>query len=147
MSSLRSKTGRRVVRRYALYQLPELVLAGLLIFVLVRTQVVSSELGWIFFGLWLGKEVVLFRFVRGAYEPSEPSATRQLEGKVGRVTRPLVGTKPGWVRIGSELWSARLADGSRVAEVGTEVEVQDVEGLTLVVRCPALPGEAKASSG
>ncbi len=122
---------RTVVSRYVLFQLPELLLVGMALLVLVGLNVLTANLGWLLLALWLLKEVVLFPFVRRAYEPSDPSGTAPLLGATGVVTRRL--DLAGTVRIGPELWTARLEAGSDPAEVGTTVCVKSVEGLTLHV--------------
>ncbi len=122
---------RTVLSRYVLFQLPELLLVGMALLILVGLNVLSVNLGWLLLALWLLKEVVLFPFVRRAYEPSDPGGTAALLGATGVVTQRL--DLAGTVRIGPELWTARLEAGSDPAEVGTTVCVKSVEGLTLHV--------------
>lgn len=120
-----------LVARYALFQLPELLLVGLGLVVLTTLDVVTLDVAWLLLGAWCFKEVVLFPFVRRAYEPSEPSATNHLLGVDAIVLERL--DPVGRVRIGPESWAARLPAGSVPAEVGTTVCVKSVEGLTLHV--------------
>ena len=120
-----------VLSRYLLFQLPELVLVGLVLLVLVGLDVLGAGLAWALLALWLVKEVVLFPFVRGAYEPSDPSGVASLLGATGVVTDRL--DLAGTVRVGPELWSARLEAGSDPVEVGAAVRVVSVEGLRLTV--------------
>ena len=40
----------------------------------------------------------------------------------------------GWVRVGAELWRARVVRDAAPADVGTSMVVEEVEGLTLIVR-------------
>ena len=127
---------RRVVARYALFQLPELVVAGAVLLVLVRMDLLGPGWGWALFGTWLLKEVALFPLLRSAYEPSDASPGSRLVGAIGIVTRRL--DPRGNVRIGSELWSARISAGSPPVEPGARVCVKAVEGLTLHVEERAL---------
>jgi membrane protein implicated in regulation of membrane protease activity len=122
---------RRTLARYALFQLPELLIAGGVLFALVRTELLSAGWGWALLVTWLLKEAALFPVLRRAYEPSDGSGTARLVGAtaiaIGRLD------PRGNVRIGSELWSARIASGSKPVEPGTRVCVKAVEGLTLHV--------------
>jgi membrane protein implicated in regulation of membrane protease activity len=122
---------RTVLSRYVLFQLPELLLVGMALLILVGLNVLTVNLGWLLLAVWLLKEVVLFPFVRRAYEPSDPSGTARLLGATGVVIQRL--DLAGTVRVGPELWTARLEAGSDPAEVGTTVCVKSVEGLTLHV--------------
>jgi membrane protein implicated in regulation of membrane protease activity len=126
---------RTVVARYTLFQLPELLLVVIALTALVGLGVVSRDVAWLRGGLWVVKEIVLFPFVRRAYEPSDPSATTSLVGANAIVTERLDPT--GRVRIGPETWVAKLPVASEPVEVGATVGVKSVEGLTLhVVRHP-----------
>ena len=122
---------RIVLSRYVLFQLPELVLVGAALLVLVALNVFSANVGWLLLALWLVKEVVLFPFVRRAYEPSDPSGVASLVGATAVVINRL--DLAGTVRIGPELWAACLEAGSDPAEVGATVRVKSVKGLTLHV--------------
>jgi len=120
-----------VLSRYLLFQLPELVLVGVALLLLVGLNVLAANVGWLLLGVWFVKEVVLFPFVRGAYEPSDPSGTASMLGATAVVINRL--DLAGTVRIGPELWAACLDAGSEPAEVGATVRVKSVQGLTLHV--------------
>jgi len=139
-------TRGRVLRRYVLFQLPEVLAGGLVLLLLVRQGFVSSELGLALFGAWLLKEAALFPLLRRAYEPSSPLGGESLIGALGLVSAPPgsasgpAGTSGGGsqavqlrVRIGPEFWNARLAPGSPDPAPGSQVRVEAVEGLTLIV--------------
>ena len=54
-----------------------------------------------------------------------------VEALVGAVAEVTEACRPdGWVRVGGELWRARCDEG---ADVGAQVHVRVVDGLTLVV--------------
>ena len=120
-----------VLSRYILFQLPELLLVCLILLVLVGLDVLGAGLAWGLLAVWLVKEIVLFPFVRRAYEPSDPSGVASLLGATGVVTGRL--DLAGTVRVGPELWAARLEAGSDPVEVGDTVRVISVEGLRLTV--------------
>lgn len=120
-----------MISRYVLFQLPELLLVGMALMLLVGLGVLTVNVGWLLFALWIAKEVVLFPLVRRAYEPSDPSATAPLVGATAIVIDRLDLT--GTVRVGPELWTARLEPGNEPADVGSTVCVKSVEGMTLHV--------------
>ena len=56
-------------------------------------------------------------------------------GKTGVVTKRIAPSEPGRVKVGAEVWRAELAgaeDATR--DLGAQVTVQSVEGVTLKVR-------------
>ena len=129
--SLRQAFLHNPLARYALFQLPELTIGGVALVVLVGENVLTARWGWLLFALWLLKEIVLYPFLRKAYEPSDPSAASKMVGKVAVVIERL--DPRGTVRVGPELWGARLSPGTDPLEQGVEVCVKAVEGLTLHV--------------
>jgi len=79
---------------------------------------------------WVGKDVVLYRFVREAYSGDARTPKQLLVGKEAVVVKPL--QPVGVVRLGGELWRAEEAAGTAIGR-GCRVRVQEVRGLTLVV--------------
>ncbi len=139
-------THRGVLRRYLLFQIPELLAGGIVLLLLVRLDFLSIALGWILFAGWVLKEAALYPFIRRAYEPSSPMGGKAMVGAIGLVAVPASATsgsrstaadhRSGWqgrVQIGPELWNARLAPGSEPVSLGSQVRVEAVEGLTLIV--------------
>lgn len=125
-----------VLSRYILFQLPELVLVCLVLLGLVGMDVLGARLAWGLLAVWLVKEVVVFPFVRRAYEPSDPSGVASILGATGVVTNRL--DLEGMIRVGPELWAARLEAGCDPVEVGATVRVISIDGLRLtVVACDA----------
>jgi membrane protein implicated in regulation of membrane protease activity len=67
--------------------------------------------------------------------PHTPTNTDALLGKSALVTERIAPHAPGMVRVGDEIWRARLADEAEPArEPGAMVTVDAVEGVTLKVR-------------
>ncbi len=118
-----------VVGRYALFQLPELVIVCGALVAAVEYEVIPHLWGWLLV-------VALFPFVRTAYEPSDPRATSAMIGKIAVVVERL--DPRGTVRLGPELWAACLEAGLDPVDAGGRVCVKAVEGLTL--RVEASPG-------
>lgn len=122
-------------RRYVLYQVP----GTLLVAALLGVAWASFGLpGWIAVTLlvaWVAKDVVLYPFVRSAYERT-PGGVAALVGAEAVVVSPLAprARSRGRVRIGAETWRAELEEGSGPLAEGTRVIVTSARGLTLVVR-------------
>jgi membrane protein implicated in regulation of membrane protease activity len=56
-------------------------------------------------------------------------------GKTGVVTKRIAPSEPGMVKVGAEVWRAELAGAEDAArDLGANVTVQSVEGVTLKVR-------------
>ena len=87
--------------------------------------------------LYVLKDIVLYPFVRRAYEPGVQHAGERLVGSAGVVHRRLA--PHGYVKINGELWRAQTVAGQAL-DPGCRVRVTAVRGLTLhVVREPAPP--------
>lgn len=66
-----------------------------------------------------------------------PTNVDALIGRTALVTERIAPHAPGMVRVGDELWRARLAhdeEGEPAREPGATVKVDSVEGVTLKVR-------------
>jgi len=65
----------------------------------------------------------------------QPTNVDALLGKTGVVTKKIMASEPGLVKVGSEIWRAELAKADDTArEVGASVNVEAVEGVTIKVR-------------
>lgn len=126
------KQGRPTLRtagKYALCQLPGVLLAGGVLFALVRWSDFPGWLAWLLFGIWVLKDVALFPFVWNAYCAEQ--AAMPMVGKVGEVREDLAPC--GYVRIGAEYWRAEVVPGAPPLQPGSRVRVREQRGLTLVV--------------
>lgn len=117
--------------KYLLLQIPGWIFALLLLGFLVERYELSLRTAAILLALWLAKDFALYPIVRVGYEPGPTSATDGLVGALGTTRERLA--PEGWVRVGSELWRARLADGVAPVGPGLPVRVVAVEALTLRV--------------
>ena len=81
---------------------------------------------------------ILRRVVRSKLAtPHIPMNTDALLGKPALVTERIAPHAPGMVRVGDEIWRARLvneADGEPARESGATVTVDAIDGVTLKVR-------------
>lgn len=67
----------------------------------------------------------------------QPSNADAVLGKTGVVLERIAPHAPGQVRVGDEVWRARLshdAEGEPAKEPGTTVVVESIDGVTLNVR-------------
>ena len=123
----------RVFGKYLLLQAPGLVLAAVVLIGLHRW---AGLPGWAVYALLLVlllKDLVLFPFVRRAYdfETSSPVGAGRLVGARGTSTEPL--EPHGYVRVAGELWRAEASSGTPAIPQGSLVRVREVRGLTLIV--------------
>jgi len=116
----------RTLRRYALFQIPDICL---LILILIVAKWLDLP-GWLTYGFiifWIAKDIVMFPFVWRAYDTGPPS----MIGNTGVAEERLAPF--GYIRIQGELWKAELAEGFREIEKGEPVRVRAIKGLTLIV--------------
>ncbi|MCH8947737.1 MAG: NfeD family protein, partial [Acidobacteria bacterium] len=65
---------------------------------------------------------------------SVPTNVEALKGRTGLVRKVIDGSlKPGYVKVGSEVWSAICEDGAQIAK-GAKVEVLEVVGNKVRVK-------------
>ena len=122
----------QVVMRYALFQIPALVLL-ILILILVRRWVDFPL--WFFWGsvfIWIVKDAVLFPFVWRAYDWSRSRDVHSLVGSEGIVEERLAPS--GYIRVHGELWQAKMIREGPPIEKGEGVQIQGICGLVLLVQ-------------
>jgi membrane protein implicated in regulation of membrane protease activity len=123
----------RVFGKYLLLQAPELLLAALVLIALQQWAGLPRWSVYVLLLVLLVKDLVLFPFVRGAYEfeTSSPIGAGRLLGARGISTEPL--EPHGYVRLGGELWRAEASSADASIPQGSPVRVREVRGLTLIV--------------
>jgi membrane protein implicated in regulation of membrane protease activity len=120
-----------VVGKYLLLQIPGMIGAALALAAAVHYWDLSPALAAGLFAAWVLKDVVMFPFVRVAYESGPADATETVVG--ARVVAREVLDPVGYVRLGSELWRAELPPDHPPAPQGAWLRVRAVRGLTLLV--------------
>jgi len=130
--SLPREMKRRVIVRYALFQIPDLTILLLIILALEWWVDLSSWFAWSLVCLWVIKDLIFFLFLWPAYEPSPLGSGRSLIGAEGIVEEELAPS--GFVRVRGELWRAEANREGVKVKKGEKVVVEDAQGLTLVVR-------------
>ncbi|MCP5066886.1 MAG: hypothetical protein GY946_09990 [bacterium] len=121
----------RVLLRYIAFQLPGLAVFSLGATAAVEWMELPLNVALTAVGLWMVKDAVMFRFVRKAYEPGDGRTPRDVRDCRGVATEEI--GPEGYVRIGSELWRARVTEGCPPIAEGGAIRVLEVRGLTVVV--------------
>jgi len=119
----------RTFLRYMAFQLPGWMLLGILVAGLWRW---TDAPGWLLalgVALFVAKDLLLFPWLRHAYEKTSHEPGEALVGVRARVVEPV--DPRGWVRVGAELWKAESVDGPIPA--GRTVRVRALDGHVLVV--------------
>jgi membrane protein implicated in regulation of membrane protease activity len=132
----------KVLARYTLFQIPDLILLGLALVVAVRWWGLSLPAAWLIFGFWIVKDIVLYPVIRIAYR-TDGSAADRLAGACGVARQGL--DPRGYVRVGSELWSAEVSAERAPVLAGSAIRVLEVRGLTLLVE--PLSSDTEGSAG
>ncbi len=134
---------RRVLARYATFQIPDLLLASCVLYASVHWFGLEPRWAWLGLVAWLAKDVVMFPVLRIAYEPDGQRGPETLVGGLGVAEDRL--DPEGYVRVGPELWQAELAARGEPVASGDAVRICAVRGLTLVVEPLEAGGEPDRS--
>jgi membrane protein implicated in regulation of membrane protease activity len=115
---------------YLLLQLPDIVLAGVILVVLHRWAALSVEWAVGVFVVWVVKDIAMYPLVRGAFAPSRtgPEAFIGARGVSADTLAPV-----GYVKFDGELWRAESLRPERSIPAGAPVVVRAVQGLTFLV--------------
>lgn len=135
---------RHAVGKYTALQVPAAVLAGLVLWLLWRYQIMPAWLAWCLLVLWILKDVVLFFYVWPAYEPSGEEGPLSPVGQVGVVEGEMEKGRMR-VRVRGEVWRACPEAGRDSPGSGRSVRVVNRKGLLLVVRPEANSSENASS--
>jgi membrane protein implicated in regulation of membrane protease activity len=129
MKKLRLST--RIYIRYALLQIPSLILLILILALACEWVNLPTWFFWGTIAVWLAKDVFLFPFVWRAYERDYAKELELLVGAEGIVVRRLAPS--GYIQTHGELWQAKGMKDSFPIEKGEIVKIQEIEGLKLLV--------------
>ena len=129
---LSKETKRRIVLRYALYQIPDMAILVLILFVLHQWVDLSLWLYIGFVSLWMVKYVLVFTFVWPAYDKPRPGDVKSLIGTEGIAEERL--DPSGYVRVHGELWRGEVIEKTVPVEKGQTVLIERACGLTLLVK-------------
>jgi membrane protein implicated in regulation of membrane protease activity len=119
--------------RYLLYQLPGTAAAALGLVALHLWLGLPGPIALALLGLWIAHELVLYPFVKGAYDDRESGmvgAAKLLDAR-GVAHDDL--DPHGYVCVRGELWRAQLSDEATAIRAGDRGVVRSVSRLTLLV--------------
>lgn len=117
--------------RYWLFQIPELVVAGLTCALLLHLDWISFRTAMYAMAACILKDIVLFPLTVRAYRIDPPqTGTQRMIGLTTILKHPL--TPRGIIQIRGERWQAVSASGQPIS-AGTQIRVVDTEQLTLLV--------------
>ena len=127
----RGTDSRQAFRNYVLLQIPGVVLVALGLVVLHYLEWLTLPIAVSILFAWIAKDAVMYRFIGSSYGPGPPHGTDALVGQEGIVDCAL--SPQGSIRLGAELWTARVEGGADSQSPGTRVRVTRVEGFVIVV--------------
>ncbi len=130
--TLSKEAKRRIVLRYALFQIPDIGILALILFVV--HQWVDLSLGLVIgiASLWMVKYVIVFSFVWRAYDKPRPGEIKSLIGTEGIAEERL--DPSGYIRVHGELWWAEVIGKTIPVEKGETVLIERACGLALLVK-------------
>jgi membrane protein implicated in regulation of membrane protease activity len=121
----------RIITKYALLQVPSLVMLIVLLVLAKRWVDLPSWFIWGLIGLWIAKDIALFPLTWRAYDQDRERAVSSMVGARGTAEEQL--NPSGYIRVRGELWKAEVVGDVRPIERGERVRVQGIRGLTLLV--------------
>ena len=126
------KWNPRILIRYALLQLLELILFIIALWVVERWVMLPVWLLWGAVVIWVIKDALLYPLVWQAYNPDQPEIVLLLVDAKGIAKERL--EPSGYIRVGGALWKAELVEGCAPVAAGEAVRVNERHGLTLSVQ-------------
>ncbi|HEY7219415.1 MAG TPA: NfeD family protein [Candidatus Binatia bacterium] len=118
-------------RRYLLFQIPGWLITGLIVVGLWNWRYLPDSLAVVLFIGWVGKDLLLYPFLRRAYELDAKTGSQGLVGVRGVAQDHL--NPCGYVRVRGELWNAVANPVDQVILAGAEVEVVSADGMQVMV--------------
>lgn len=125
------KWTRSIVIRYALLQLPAIIIFTLLYWLVNQYFQMPVWLFWVILAGWIIKDILLFPFVWKSYDTRDKDKYAVLTGKTGTVIE--LPNPIGTVLINGEIWRGRLADPGVLVKKGEKVAVTGQEKRLLII--------------
>lgn len=116
--------------RYALVQIPSWIIIGLALYLVRRWFGLAGWIAWLLFGVYVGKDFLLYPVLKKAYEVRGNPGLMHLIGEHGTAVESVA--PKGYVRVRGEMWMAEAADGTPIP-AEARIRVQAVRGNKLVV--------------
>ena len=121
----------RVLFRYALFQLPDLFILILILFILRYFLRIPGYAIGVAIAFWILKDIVLYPFVGRFYDPDFQKDLFSMVGKKEIVKKSL-GPK-GKIHVKGELWHAEVLEKDMTIHTGETVVIQGIKSLNLLV--------------
>jgi membrane-bound ClpP family serine protease len=126
---------RRAAIRYALLQIPSIVLVLVVLYYLDRIAPVPSHVKAVIIAMVVLSDIAMLPLLWRAYDTRPAAGPLSMVGERGVALREL--SPEGLVLVRGEIWRARVGDGHAPVAKGGVVTVVEREGLVLTVE----PGE------
>ena len=129
-------------RKYLLLQVPDIVLAGLVLTLLRRLAGLPTEWAIGLFVAWVLMDVATYPLVREVFAPPRtgPEALLGARAVAEGTLAPA-----GYIRLGAERWRAEAMRRDQPIPAGASVIVRGREGLTLFVEAETSLGAWEGS--
>ena len=121
----------RVILRYALIQLPGIVLVVAALLAIHYFVEIPLWVALAVIAVWIIKDIAMFPFTKDAYSGCISGSASSMLGMKGKVMSTL--SPVGSVRVRGEIWQARTDGRQMNIERGQTVQVTGRSGLTLLV--------------
>lgn len=118
--------------RYLLFQMPGWLIAGTALWALQSWGVISAAAALLCLSVLLLKDLVLYPWLKTAYETSLPLGSKALIGARGIAASDVA--PEGFIRVRGELWRGIAIPFDRAIPAGSVVEVVDADGMKIYVR-------------
>lgn len=122
---------RRAVIRYALLQIPSVVLVVVVLYYLDRIVPMPARVKAVIIALVVLSDIAMLPLLWRAYDTRPAAGPLSMIGERGVALRDL--SPEGLVRVRGEIWRARVREGHAPVAKGEAVTVTDREGLVLTV--------------
>jgi membrane-bound serine protease (ClpP class) len=129
--------------KYFIFQIPGWVISAGVLASLWHWHFIPGWLGAIGFFGWVLKDLLLYPFLRRAYENDTKTGSAAMVGATGVAEQDLA--PHGYIRVRGELWRAVVSPPERVVRAGTQVEIVSADRMRLSVR--ALASGSSKSTG
>ena len=115
---------------YLILQVPDILLAGLVLLLLHKWMALSSAWVLSLFALWVVKDFAMYFLLRSVFTPPRTGPETLVGARA--VSRELL-APTGHVLLFGETWRAESLQPRQVIAPGTPVIVRAIRGLTLLV--------------
>ncbi|HEX9787695.1 MAG TPA: NfeD family protein, partial [Candidatus Binatia bacterium] len=117
---------------YLLFQIPGWMITATVLAILWHWQFIPRWLAVAGFFGWLLKDLLLYPFLRRAYETDVKAGSAALVGAKGVAEEELA--PHGYIRVRGELWRAVASPPDQVVNAGAVVEIVGADGMRVFVR-------------